>query len=533
MEATAAHIDRSPFPDGRTLSTEQSPPVGLLEPASTARSYAPDLIASFVLFVSASLMAGRVWRFPFDDEVYSLTAAESSRSSLELLGFYLKGGDVHPPLADLTFHTLYHLGLSGAGIRLCSLAMTALSLALFHRLTLAMIAQRTQAAIRPSTRVIAALLFGLSPLAISVGDAIRWYPLFSLLFSLFVTLYLRARNEPARLGSAVALGLAASTSFLAAIVVLPLLLYRYALQRQFRPRFDFAYWAIFSLFGSFGFASAYSIAVKRLGLAVGGQFDAGPFRSLATDVLGFFGGDALGVSQAWIVVPVTLITGWALLREIDRTRPANPVHLFLLMFGAMALMVLLGFGKPRSFLYLAPVLAAILTFFFDRWPADREAWGTTLLVALVLMASVAAIANINHGTRPFKRNSAIPFADIEDFVQSNKKGNVLIVTTDPVVVWVLRHQGEQENRCISYFIRESACFAADRHYDSVFVISGHSSASDSGRFITRFDAQVKDVTVDKRKTAELHVGLDEDAGFKSWLTHEPLDKFILTIDLYQ
>src|SRR6202043_236432 len=242
------------------------------------------------------------------------------------------------------------------------------------------------------------------------------------------------------------------------------------------------------------------------------------------------GGDALGVSQAWIIMPVALITAWAMLREIDRTRPADPVHLFLLTFGAMALMVLAGFGKPRSFLYLAPVLAGILTFFLDRKARDCKAGTTTLLAALILAASVAAIANLNHGTRPFKRNSVIPYEQILDFIRTNEKENALIVSSDPLVVWVLRHQGQQADRCISYFAREAACFAADRHYDSIFVISGHSHRSGTVRFTNRFEAQLNPMIAGRRKIVELHAGLDEDAALKSWLTRVPLDEFILTVD---
>ena len=500
---------------------------------AAGRTYAWDLIASLILFVSASLMAGRVWRFPFDDEIYTLTIAESSRSALEVLIFYLKGSDVHPPLADFIFYTLHHLGLSEAAMRVCSLAMTAASLVLFHRLTLAIVGERTHATVGTTTRLIAVLLFGLSPMAVSMGDAIRWYPLFALLFSVFFTLYLVAGNAATKLGSAVALGLAASTNFLAAIVIIPLLLYRYALQRQFRPSFESAYWLVFSLFGSLGFISAFSIVVSPLGPVALHQFGNSPFRALATDVLGFFGGDALGVSQAWIIMPVAIITAWAMFSEIDRARPANPVHLFLLTFGAMALMVLASFGKPRSFLYLAPVLAAILTFFLDRKARDCKAGTTTVLAALILAASVAAIANLNHGTRPFKRNSVIPYEQILDFIRTNEKGNVLIVSSDSIVVWELRHRGQQADRCVSFFAREAACFTADHHYDSIFVISGHSYRSGIVRFMNRFEALLNPMIAGRRKIAELHAGLDEDAALKSRLTGVPLDEFILTIDLYQ
>ena len=43
---------------------------------ATARAYCFDLAAMAFLFVSASVMAGRVWRFPFDDEIATLSKIE-------------------------------------------------------------------------------------------------------------------------------------------------------------------------------------------------------------------------------------------------------------------------------------------------------------------------------------------------------------------------------------------------------------------------------------------------------------------------
>jgi hypothetical protein len=40
---------------------------------ATACAYGSDLAAMAFLFVSVSIMAGRVWRFPFDDEIATLS----------------------------------------------------------------------------------------------------------------------------------------------------------------------------------------------------------------------------------------------------------------------------------------------------------------------------------------------------------------------------------------------------------------------------------------------------------------------------
>src|SRR6202008_1441325 len=111
----------------------------------------------------------------------------------------------------------------------------------------------------PPTRLVAVLTFGLLPLAASQGDGIRWYPLFAALIMAFVVLYLVPRHEWHRLWSAVALGLAASTDFSAALIVPSFLIYRHLLQRRSLCSFDLAYWLIVMAGAAVGFCSAYWI----------------------------------------------------------------------------------------------------------------------------------------------------------------------------------------------------------------------------------------------------------------------------------
>jgi hypothetical protein len=203
------------------------------------------------------------------------------------------------------------------------------------------------------------------------------------------------------------------------------------------------------------------------------------------------------------------------------------------MLAAAALMVLLAFGKPRSFLYLAPVLAALLTLFLDRQARDRAAGIAVLLASLILAASVGSIANINNRTHPFKRNSVIPFQSIVDFIQSNEQGRVLVISTDPVIPWVLQHLNDGGDRCVGYFFRAKACLAAAQRYDSVFVIAGYSDKSAHAAAMDAFKSMVDSATAGRRKVATIHVGVDEDAGLKSRLTGVPLDKYLLAVDLYR
>src|SRR5215469_9105442 len=97
---------------------------------AAARAYRFDMAAMAFLFVSVSIMARRVWRFPFDDEIATLSKIEPD-SAREIIATFPATDDIHPPFSYLIFHGLRQLGLSDPQMRLCSLAMSCLALALF------------------------------------------------------------------------------------------------------------------------------------------------------------------------------------------------------------------------------------------------------------------------------------------------------------------------------------------------------------------------------------------------------------------
>jgi hypothetical protein len=378
---------------------------------------------------------------------------------------------------------------------------------------------------------VAVLLFGLCPLALSQGDALRWYPLFALLIALFVTLYLAGGNGAARLWAAAALGLAGSTNVLAGTVAVAFAIYRYGLERRWRAALDLPFWGLAALCGSLGIYTVLSLLLVRSG-EIGGQLGDGMLRSALTDGLGFFGGAALGVSQAWIVMPAAAIAGLALLAAIDRQRPDDPAHLLLLMLGAAALTILPGFDRPRSFLYLAPAVALLLTLLVDRQLRQGRLGRALPFAVLLLAGNVGAIANIKHNAHPFKRAAVIPYQSIMDFIDGNGAGRVLVVSTDPVVPWVLsrRHDGA---RCTGYFLQARSCLDGGQHYDSIFVIHGHSDKSNNAALMRRFLAFTGEATAGRRKIATLFAGRDDDAPLKNRLTGVALDKTLLTVDLYR
>ena len=134
-----------------------------------------------------------------------------------------------------------------------------------------------------------------------------------------------------------------------------------------------------------------------------------------------------------------------------------------------------GVGWIRNaalILYLTPVIAGLITMLFDRQMRQGYVQRAIAVVVITFATSAAAIANLISGTHPFKRNSVVPYQAIFDFIDRNANGRTLVVSTDPVAPWVLRGA---EDRCAGYFLEVTHCLRADRRYDSIFVISGHTA----------------------------------------------------------
>ncbi len=316
-----------------------------LSPAfiDTARIHAGDLIAGAVLFLATSFAVGRVFRYPFDDEVYNLRIVETKTAG-QVVTFFLGGNDIHPPLSYLFNKALDGLGAGAAGMRLASLALTLLALLLFHTFALT----RLRAGDRePSmqTRLAAVLLFGLCALAVSQGDALRWYPLFAAEVALAVVLYVAAGNGAAQVLAAGLLGLAVSTNFLGFVVAAPFVLYRYVCEKH-PLRGDAALW-IAGLAGA-GAGLVTAAALIAHPHQVTAQLHFAPLTAYLANALGFFGGHALGIGRAWLVVPTAVIAAMAVVVAIDRRRPSDPANLLAMLVAAVLPLPLLGFVDPRS-----------------------------------------------------------------------------------------------------------------------------------------------------------------------------------------
>jgi len=147
-----------------------------------------------------------------------------------------------------------------------------------------------------------------------------------------------------------------------------------------------------------------------------------------------------------------------------------------------------------------------------------------------LLPAFRAIANINSGTHPFKRNLAIPYQAIFDFIRTNANASFLVISTDPVVPWVLR---TADDGCAGYYFEVTRCLDSARHYDSIFVVSGHSDKSADATVSKQFSQLIAQAIAGRSKAASLSAGHDEDAPLKTRLTGVPLEKTILAVDYYR
>jgi hypothetical protein len=330
--------------------------------------------------------------------------------------------------------------------------MVASAFVLMHLLTLALITKRSRDFIvSPFVRLAAVLLFGLNALAISQGDALRWYPMFAIAVSLAVLLSITGKH----VWSAPVYGLALAINYLGVLVVAPYLIYRYVLLRCFRLSDEIVFFALTGIFASSGLIAALALLVHHEAL-IGTQVGSSPAVALATDLLGFFGGHSLGVSQAWLILPALAISLWAMVSGIARRAQGDPVHFLLLVLAAVLVMPLIGFAKPRSFLYLAPIMTCVIVLALHRL-ALRRARLAIAAVALVLASSIAAIANIQGSTHPFKRNAAIPYGTVLDTVRGSGTERVLLLSIDDVLVWLVGHRSGFENVCASRIVIRPAC----------------------------------------------------------------------------
>jgi hypothetical protein len=456
-----------------------------------------DALLAGTAFMLLALATGRAFRYPFDDEIYSLNLLEAARGFGPLWTDLLHALDVHPPVSYLVFYALSRLGFGEHGLRLFSLLCSGIAVALAH----AVLRRVTPAAHSWSSadRVIVVFVLASSPLLVSQGDAIRWYPLFTLVF--MATLYAYARERAAAgLGYAALAGLAASINFLG-FLVLPLLEGDRLLRSGWRVDWGraavrAAVWAIFALPG---IVTLWNGLTHDAHTYVAGQIGGGLLTTLVTTTIGFFGGNSLGLFQSVALLPIIAISLTTLFLAL-RDSSGRFVALQIL---ALVALLAVGFGKPRSFAYLSLSLSILIS---QRWLLAQNPRFKLALGLVALLTPAFVLASIKWNDSPYKRNAMLPVEEILRFAHANTVGGDAIIVSDVVLDWELRHAG---GVCVSYYLTNSHCDfqAAPR----LLIIDGYAVGSPDR---DRWTAEKPSLLASRREIAVAYFGVDHEARFK-------------------
>ena len=463
-----------------------------------------------LLFLAAVLLAGLAGglylRPPFDDEIHTLLAIEELGVwRVIVTGF--DGGDIHPPLSTALFAALQALGLGPPVLRVVAMLFSALAFLAVLDVVLRQVKARRWAVIA---------LFAACPLLFGVGDSLRWYPLFALLTALFLRRVLL--DGRASVGAGVLLGLAGMTSFLAVVPAAAFGLHRYVLNRRFALRDDGAFLAIVAVM-----AMPSAWALLRVSESIPGLRDAGPVGSLLSLGYGFFAGGRLGPSWLAAVAPYGLVTAGAIWLILRRWRQAPDVAIVALMMAALAAIALLVIGnsQPRSLLFVAPWLCALLALA----PAALgrlEPVGRWLLLLATVVPTLFVLLTLRGTEHPFKRNLAIPHDAAIDWTLAQIPAGAVVYASEPVLEYTLRQRG----LCVIGRTRlDKDCDPAGR---PVVVVRDQSF----GRIDYLVEGAAR-ATAGRTALVAQTFGVDRDAGLKNRLTGSSLTYWIVRIEVWR
>jgi hypothetical protein len=463
-----------------------------------------------LLFLAAVLLAGLAgglyFRPPFDDEIHTLLAIEELGVwRIIVTGF--DGGDIHPPLSTALLAALSVLGLPPPALRVVAMLLSALAFLAVLDVVLRQVQTRRWAVIA---------LFAACPLLFGVGDSLRWYPLFALLTALFLRRML-LDGRPS-IVSALLLGLAGMTSFLVVVPAAAFGLHRYILRRRFDRRADGGFLVVVAFMA---LPSAW--ALLRVSESIPGLRDAGPVGAALSLGYGFFAGGRLGPSWVAAVAPYGVVMACAIWLILRRWRQAPDLAIVALLMAALAAIALLAIGnsQPRSLLFVAPWLCALLSLApaalgrlepVGRWLALMAAVVPTLFVLLTLRGT----------EHPFKRNLVIPYDAAIDWTLAQVPAGAVAYVSEPVLEYTLRQRG----LCVIGRTRlDKDCEPAGR---PVVVVRDQTF----GRIDYLVEGATR-ATAGRTAIAAQTFGVDRDAGLKNRLTGAKLTTWIVRIEVWR
>jgi hypothetical protein len=474
-----------------------------------------------------AVIASRGSRYPFDDEGPVLALIDSA-SLGEIIRLCLHAYDLHPPLSYVIFFAAHRLGMDAAGLQWLSACFTAASIAIWCWMALESLDGAAPALAGPI-----ALLFALTPLAVGQGDAIRWYPPFTLLVAIAYAICWRGGRWWWL--SAIALGLAADCEFIAILPFAAILLHRYAMRRSRAGAADALFVAITAITAIPAFVTMRALRLPghSLWAVPRAQLRFGIVNGILANALGFTGGGRLGISLAWLAAIAAVCGAWLFARAWRSRRDNGELQSLcelVAMTGILIVLVcLVGFGKPRSFLFFAPMASALVAIGFTK-AIEAAPLRAAAAFAGIIAVSLGVLVNLQITRSPFKRNLAVPYEELVDFVTSNARGNAAVLTSDYITGWLLRgHSGI----CVAQFeFGEDAWISNcpdDARFERVIVVRGRPLDETDPVWKARIDAAL----ARREPIAQAHFGFDHDTALKNRLAHRSLPQWILSVDVYR
>ena len=465
-----------------------------------------EALAFLTAVLLAGLAGGLCFRAPFDDEIHTLLAIdELGVWQVIVTGFY--GGDIHPPLSTALFAVLSSLGLGPALLRVVALLFSALAFLAVLDVVLRQVQQR---------RWVVIALFAACPLLFGVGDSLRWYPLFTLLTALFLRRVL-LEDQPS-IGAAVLLGLTGMTSFLAVVPAMAYALHRYGWQRRFEARRDVPFLAIVTVL-----ALPSLWALLRLIDSVGAVRDGGPVTAALTLAYGYFAGGRLGPAFVAAVAPLAVVALIAAILTVRFWRTASPLErVAVLLIGLAAVVLpLIGNAQPRSLLFVAPWVCAVLVLSMDRFGRLAPIARVFALLAAAV-PTLLVLVTLRGTEHPFKRNLAIPYDEAIDWTLAQVPSGAMAYVSEPVIEYGLRKRG--------------VCVVGRIRVDEGCELTGRPVVVVRDQTFGRIDYLVEGAarsTAGRKLAAQLTFGVDRDAGLKNRLTGSALTDWIVRIEIWR
>ena len=469
------------------------------------------LLGFVAVALGIAYACGRFDQRVFDDEALTLAAIDGW-GYVDLLRFYIGGQDVHPPLSFLWFRALADLGLPFWLQRGLSLAIAATGFALVLDLVWRRLPDDATA-----SRLLALTLFLGAPLLYGMGAALRWYPLLVLPVAIALVSALD-RGRPTMV-AAIALGVAANISYLAAIPAAAYLGWRYLGARKFDAAWDVPFLLAVGVLSA---PALLSFGLSALNLPA--QFEGSLPQSVGTMALGVIGGYGLGLTQSVIALPFVLfclLAAFGALLGFRRPSTGGLLSVSLLIAFLCAGLALAGFAKPRSLLFAVPFLLALVVLGGSCLPWRRGHAVATALFGLIV--SAAALWLLTGNDRPFKRNLHIPDREILAAIRQHAPvADSLVVSSEPSLSLQLRELGY----CV---IAASLPDNCARRSAPVLVVV------DDGTFTQRpgFEAATSGIAREHRLAEQFLFGDDEDAPTKQFLTGRLVPKWLVSVAIYR